>query len=44
MKAVSDYFVHPDDHEVVSDAFGKVFGGQQAVYDARMKRRTGEYR
>jgi len=26
MKAVLDYFVHPDDHEIVADAFGKVRG------------------
>ena len=43
MKAVSDYFVHPDDHGTVADAFGKVLNGQQAVYDARMKCGTGKY-
>ncbi|RKI79068.1 diguanylate cyclase [bacterium 0.1xD8-71] len=44
MKAVSDYFVHPDDHETVSDAFGKVLSGRRTVYDARMKSGSGEYR
>ena len=43
MKAVSDYFVHPDDHGTVADAFGKILNGQQAVYDARMKCGTGKY-
>lgn len=40
---VSDYFVHPADAGVVADAFEKVLGEEQAIYDARMRTAAGDY-
>ena len=35
--AVSEYFSHPDDWEVIEDAFAQILNGKPAIYDARMK-------
>lgn len=35
--AVSEYFSHPDDQEVIDEAFAAVLSGQPFSYDARMK-------
>lgn len=36
-RAVSAYFSHPDDEEVIEAAFKRMFDGEPAVYEARMK-------
>lgn len=36
-KACSDYFSHPDDHEVINQAFQHIFKGESTSYQARMK-------
>lgn len=36
-KAVSDYFSHPDDAEIIDRAFRQILTGQPATYYARMK-------
>lgn len=36
-KAVSNYFSHPDDAEVIDAAFKRVLSGKSASYQARMK-------
>ncbi len=36
-RAVSAYFSHPDDAEVIAEAFKCMFNGEPAVYEARMK-------
>lgn len=35
--AVSEYFSHPDDYEVIADAFQSIFNGQPTTYHARMR-------
>lgn len=35
--AVSDYFSHPDDREVIADAFASIFRGEPTSYQARMR-------
>lgn len=37
MKSASEYFCHPDDNEVVAQAFMKINSGLPASYEARMK-------
>ena len=37
MESVSNYFVHPDDHGIVAEAFTNIFSGEETSYDARMK-------
>ena len=34
---VSQYFSHPDDEEIIAQAFASVLRGEPAVYEARMK-------
>ena len=36
-RAVSDYFSHPDDTEVIDRAFQSIFKGQSTTYQARMR-------
>lgn len=36
-KAVSAYFSHPDDYEIINHAFEKIFSGEPTSYHARMK-------
>ncbi len=36
-KAVSEYFSHPDDAEVIGRAFHSIFSGKSTSYEARMK-------
>lgn len=36
-KAVSAYFSHPDDHEIIANAFQCIYAGKPVSYQARMK-------
>lgn len=36
-RAASDYFSHPDDEDVIQEAFTSVLSGRPATYEARMK-------
>lgn len=36
-RAVSEYFSHPDDAEVIDGAFRSIFRGESVTYEARMK-------
>lgn len=36
-KAVSKYFSHPDDTDIIDEAFKRIFSGKPATYQARMK-------
>jgi diguanylate cyclase (GGDEF)-like protein/PAS domain S-box-containing protein len=42
-KAVSAYFTHPDDAEVIAWAFEKILHGEKATYEARMKAGDSKY-
>lgn len=42
-KAVSDYFSHPDDEEVIDEAFISIYHGHPATYTARMKAGDSNY-
>ena len=36
-RAVSEYFSHPDDEQVISEAFQDIFSGNSTTYQARMR-------
>lgn len=36
-KAVTEYFSHPDDNQVIEKAFQAIFSGKTATYEARMR-------
>lgn len=42
-KAVLAYFAHPDDAEVIGEAFDCVLRGQQTTYEARMRRKDSAF-
>ena len=42
-KAVSAYFSHPDDADVIARAFESIFAGKQTTYHARMKAGQSKY-
>ena len=42
-KAVSEYFSHPDDKEVIDKAFQAVYNGQTETYEARMRAGGSDY-
>ncbi len=41
--AASDYFSHPEDSDIIKDAFTQILNGFPATYEARMKAGGSEY-
>ena len=42
-KAVSEYFSHPDDQEVIDNAFKSILSGKSVTYQARMRAGGSDY-
>ena len=42
-KAVTEYFSHPDDNQVIEKAFQEIFSGKTATYEARMRAGGSDY-
>ena len=42
-KGITEYFVHPDDGEIVQAAFASILKGQSTSYEARMRAGSSKY-